>query len=374
MFFTSRSAALVLAILIATATTGLMSIVRGVPPQALVLVAAISFSSSFLLVYASLEYLVFQEIQKVYKLLERLNKRELRSVRKQVTRASLVGGANPIQKLNTEILDMANRKQSEIDELRRLETYRREFLADISHELKTPLFSAQGFIHTLIDGAADDEKTRTRFLLKAANSLDGLGEMVQELLLLSQLETGVLRMKLEVFDLGRLAAEVAEQLEEKATDRSQSIALERPAKPMWVEADRSRLRQVLVNLVENAIKYGKPGGQALLQIAPEKDQVLVRVQDDGTGISTEHLSRIFDRFYRVEKSRSKVMGGIGLGLAIVKQILAAHYINIDVQSQLGVGTAFTFYLKKQKPSLVKGTAAEDAPSAASKGPRESTVF
>lgn len=350
MLFSSRSAALVLAALICTATTALLSVVHGVPPQAIVLVAGLSFTSSFLLIYSTLEYLVFQEIQKVYKLLERLNKRELRTVRRQVSQAAANTGGNPIQKLNTAILDMADRKQSEIDELRRLETYRREFLADISHELKTPLFAAQGFIHTLLDGAADDERVRERFLRKAANSLDGLGEMVQELLLLSQLETGVLRMKSEVFELSRLAQEVVEQLEEKAQARAQALSLEHPSRPLWVEADRSRLRQVLVNLTENAIKYGKEEGQVQLLLELDRDIITVRVRDDGPGIPSEHQARIFERFYRVEKSRNRDMGGIGLGLAIVKQILEAHNAQIKVKSEPGLGTEFVFQLRRQKPA------------------------
>jgi two-component system phosphate regulon sensor histidine kinase PhoR len=204
---------------------------------------------------------------------------------------------------------------------------------------------------------------RNRFLKKAANSLDGLGEMVQELLLLSQLETGVLRMKTEIFELGRLAQEVAEQLEEKAIDRSQTLTLDRPPRPLWVEADRSRIRQVLVNLTENAIKYGKEGGIVRLYLYVERDQISVRVQDDGPGIPSEHLARIFERFYRVEKSRSKDMGGIGLGLAIVKQILEAHDVRIDVQSEVGIGTEFQFQFKRQKPSTAKKNLQDDSPVA-----------
>ncbi len=331
----------------------MLSLVAGVPVQAIVLVGGLSFTSSFLLIYITLEFLVFQEIQKIYKLLERINKRDARSVKRQMSQSAGTLAGNPIQKLNREILDLANRKQSEIDELRRLEAYRREFLADISHELKTPLFAAQGFIHTLIDGAAEDESLRHRFLKKAANSLDGLGEMVQELLLLSQLETGVLRMKSEIFELGRLAQEVVEQLEEKAAARSQTITISKPDRPLWVEADRSRLRQVLVNLSENAIKYGKEAGQVNLILDTERDQVRVCVQDDGPGIPSEHLNRIFERFYRVEKSRSRDMGGIGLGLAIVKQILEAHNTPIKVSSELGQGTEFTFSLKRQKPAQAR---------------------
>ena len=350
MLYTSRATTLVLAGLNCAATTALLSVIKGVSAESVMLVGTLSFVASFALIYATLEHLVFGELGKIYKLLERVNRKQA----KGGGRASVFRPlANPIRQLNAEIQSLADRNQAEIDELKRLETYRREFLADISHELKTPLFAAQGFIHTLLDGAADDETVRSRFLRKAAISLDGLGEMVQELLLLSQLETGVLRMKLEVFDVGKLAQEVAEQLEEKVESRNQTLTLQGPDNSLWVEADRSRLRQVLVNLTENAIKYGNPGGAVHLSMeAAKSDTVRVRITDDGPGIPQEHLSRIFERFYRVEKSRSRDMGGIGLGLAIVKQILEAHDTRITVRSELGQGAEFTFTLKKQKPPLL----------------------
>jgi two-component system phosphate regulon sensor histidine kinase PhoR len=347
MNFTSRVAAMLLAFLICLATTGLLRLVDNVPAKAYYLVGFFSFSSSFLLIYIAFEFLVFREINQIYKLLDRIKRKELKQVKKRL--APTMG---PMQKLNDEILLMANKKQDEIEELRKIETYRREFVADISHELKTPLFAAQGFIHTLLDGADHDQTVRDRFLQKAANNLDGLNDMIQELLTLSQLETGMVRMKREIVDIGLLSGEVTEALAENAEAKQIELKVERnPSKPLWVEADRSRIRQVLTNLIDNAIKYHQ-GGSGVISISfeAEKDSILVMVNDNGPGISIEHINRIFDRFYRIEKSRSKDSGGTGLGLAIVKQIVEAHGSRIQVQSKLGKGTLFSFRLKKRKPT------------------------
>ena len=346
MYFTSRVAAVLLSFLICLATTGLLSLVDNVPPKAYFLVGALSFSSSFILIYIAFEFLVFREINKIYKLLDRIKRKELKQVKK--TLAPTMG---PMQKLNDEILLMANKKQDEIEELQKIETYRREFVADISHELKTPLFAAQGFIHTLLDGADHDQTVRDRFLLKAANNLDGLNDMIQELLTLSQLETGMVRMKREIVDLGLLSGEVADALADRAESKQIVLKVDRsPSKPLWVEADKNRIRQVLTNLADNAIKYHQGGGAITISFEAEKDSILVLVRDNGPGIPPEHISRIFDRFYRIEKSRNKDSGGTGLGLAIVKQIVEAHGSRIQVQSKLGKGTQFSFRLKKRKPT------------------------
>jgi two-component system, OmpR family, phosphate regulon sensor histidine kinase PhoR len=344
LLYSARSVALVVSLLVCGTTTLMLTLVRSMPPQGLALAAAVSFSSTFLLVYTTFEFLVFREVTKVFRLLERINKKEVKQMRRV-----MASNPSPIQKIKEEIFNMATRNQQEIEELRKLEIYRREFIADISHELKTPLFAAQGFIHTLIDGAIDDVTIRDRFLRKAATSLDGLGEMVGDLLLLSQLETGILQMRSEIFELGHLGAEVVDQLVEKAESRAIHIKLEKPpGKPLWVEADRQRIRQVLANLIENAIKYGSEGGHVNLIFEHERETVAIFVRDNGPGIPPEHIGRIFDRFYRIEKSRSRDMGGIGLGLSIVKQILDAHNAKISVSSKLGKGTEFSFKLKRKK--------------------------
>lgn len=301
-----------------------------------------SFIISFFLVFYAIELLVFREVNKMYKTIHQLKIRDF-----SISRKSIIQNNNPFKKLNDEIFVYVAKKQKEIDELKRLEQFRREFLADVSHELKTPIFAAQGFIHTLIDGAVDDEQVRDKFLSKAAKSLDGLDALVKDLVTLSQLETGEVKMNFERIDFTHVTQEVFEQLEKVAQAKGTSLLLKTPqAGSIWVKADPQRITQVMINLVENAVKYGNSDGQVLVNLEEDKKHLVVSVRDDGPGIPPEHLSRIFERFYRVEKSRSKDRGGTGLGLAIVKHILNAHKAKISVMSKLEKGTTFRFKLDR----------------------------
>jgi len=308
---------------------------------------ASSFIGSVVSVFLCLELLVFAEINKLYVLLERLKKRDYKQVRKSIK--GLTGG--PLKKLNRELYSYASKKEQEIDHLKEAELYRKEFLADISHELKTPIFSAQGFIYTLLDGAIDDPEIALKFLKKAAKSLDGLNGLVNDLITLSQMENGVISMRPEHYDLSAQVTEIMEMLENKAEKRGATIRWDKKTdRNVWVYADRNRIGQVVINLLENAIKYGNENGEVVVGLDVEKDQVQVAVRDDGPGIAGEHLKRIFDRFYRVEKSRTREKGGSGLGLAIVKQIVEAHQSKIAVTSRVGKGTLFQFKLKVGDPS------------------------
>jgi two-component system, OmpR family, phosphate regulon sensor histidine kinase PhoR len=350
MFFNSRAVAVLLAGVIALITSAFLSLVDSITQTALIVAAAMAFSSSFLLIYLTLEFLIFREINQIYQVLDKLKKKDFKLGKKKHK-----SSANPLKKLNQEIYSLASRKQDEIDELKKLEIYRREFLADVSHELKTPIFAAQGFVHTLIDGAIDDRDVRDKFLEKAAKSLDGLDALVQDLITLSQMEIGVITMQYEHFDLYQLCLEVFEQLEKKSLRKNTTLHIEKKGdKSFVVEADRNRIRQVIINLVENAVKYGNEGGQITVSLSFDKDQVQVAVKDDGPGIPEEHLKRIFERFYRVEKSRSKDKGGSGLGLAIVKHIIEAHQSKVHVTSKLGKGTTFVFRLQRGKLSKATG--------------------
>lgn len=339
MYFNSRISALVLGLFVAVVTTAAMFVAGLVDTVGASVCFLVSFSISFLLVYASLEFLVFRELYKIQKMLEGLNKKELKTNIKKIQETTSL---NPLKKITSEIFQFANKKQQEVDELKKLETYRREFLADISHELKTPLFAAQGFVHTLLDGAMDDENVKEKFLKKAAKSLDGLNILVQDLLLLSQIETGELKMQFVSFDIQKLCEEVVEQLEHKAEKRDVKLRL-KSFYGMIVKGDKMRIYQVIVNLVDNAIKYG--GNSVEIAIERNKDQVEIAVSDNGVGIQQEHLKRIFDRFYRIEKSRNRDKGGTGLGLSIVKNVIDAHNSKIQVQSKIGKGTTFAFKLQ-----------------------------
>jgi two-component system phosphate regulon sensor histidine kinase PhoR len=344
MSLSPRFIALLLASLISALTLAFLTFVEGVTNNMLFVVGVSSFVISFFLVLYAIELLVFREVNKMYKTIHKLKIRDF-----TISRKTIIKNTNPFKKLNDEIFVYVAKKQKEIDELKRLEQFRREFLADVSHELKTPIFAAQGFIHTLIDGAVDDEQVRDKFLSKAAKSLDGLDALVKDLVALSQLETGEVKMSFERIDIAHVTQEVFEQLEKIAQAKRASLKLriDGPG-PVWVKADIQRITQVMTNLIENAIKYGNENGKVLVSLEEDKKHTLISIRDDGPGIPPEHLSRIFERFYRVEKSRSKDRGGTGLGLAIVKHILNAHKAKITVMSKLERGTTFRFKLERME--------------------------
>lgn len=223
----------------------------------------------------------------------------------------------------------------------------------MSHELKTPIFAAQGFVHTLLDGAVNDKSVRNKFLKKAAKSLDGLDALVQDLLTLSQIETGQIKMHFESIDLAKLTEEVFEQLEDKAKKRNIRLKVETDTRPVIVYADWQRIFQVMSNLVSNAIKHSYEGGEVVVWFEIGKKNVTTHVRDYGEGIPAEHLPRIFERFYRVDKSRSREKGGTGLGLAIVKHILENHNTKAEVKSEPEKGSDFSFKLPRYKPGEEK---------------------
>ncbi|HSZ26422.1 MAG TPA: ATP-binding protein [Cytophagaceae bacterium] len=303
------------------------------------------FIVTLAIVFFSLEIFVFHEIDTIYKLLEKIKKKDYSFSKPKIN----IANRTPLRRIKEEIIDFAEKKQMEIEELKKLETFRREFLADVSHELKTPIFAAQGFVHTLIDGAVDDIEVRDKFLTKAANSLDGLNMLVQDLITISQLEIGEIKMHVQSFDLLKLTEDIFDQLEESAAKRGTKLKFYKyNPKSCYVFADKMRIGQVMTNLIVNAVKYGKDGGTVLVKFVIENEEVDVSVKDDGPGIEQKHLTRIFERFYRVEKSRAKDRGGTGLGLGIVKHIVEAHNSKVRVESVMGEGTNFMFKLKRGK--------------------------
>src|SRR5688572_11538164 len=250
MVYSSRGLALLLAVCIAIITSLFLSLFKSVDLSALVVAFFISFSVSYLLIFVVLEFLIFREINKIYKLINKLKKKELSNIERQKA-----GALNPLKNINEEIFSFADLKQKEIDELKKLEAFRREFIADVSHELKTPIFAAQGFVHTLLDGAVNDKSVRTKFLKKAAKSLDGLDILVQDLLTLSHIETGQIKMHFENIDLLKLIEEVFEQFENKADKKDVQLRIESPSQRMMAHGDWQRISQVMTNLISNAIKH-----------------------------------------------------------------------------------------------------------------------
>ena len=342
MSLSPRIIALLLSLFISFITVTFLSFIDETTGTMLFTAGVASFLPAFFLTYYAIEMLVFSEIKKMRRTIHKLKLRDF-----SISKKALLQNSNPIKAMNDEIFVYVANKQKEIEELRRMEQFRREFLADVSHELKTPVFSAQGFIHTLLEGAMDDEQVRERFLVKAAKSLERLDILVKDLVSLSQLESGETTMVPEKVNMAELTLEIFERLEKIAKQREVTLKI-KPDKlaSAWVLADKQRIDQVMVNLISNAIKYNNDGGKVVVLFEQDKKNFTISIRDNGPGISQEHIARIFERFYRVDKSRSRDLGGTGLGLAIVKHILNAHGTTITVMSQVGKGTNFSFKLPK----------------------------
>jgi len=234
--------------------------------------------------------------------------------------------------------------EREIQGLKEREHYRREFIGNVSHELKTPIFTAKGFAETLLDGALDDKAVNRSFLEKILQNVSRLENLARDLSAITKIETGELEMSTESIDLAELFQEVRDALELKAQENEIHLRLDGTDTAPAACGDQNRLRRVLVNLADNAIKYNEPGGTVTLRATATGEGVRLSVEDDGIGIPPEHLPRLTERFYRVDKSRSRNQGGTGLGLAIVKHILAAHDRELHVESTPGEGSTFSFTL------------------------------
>ena len=340
MELNSRAIGLLIAITVAIITTAFLNLVDGTTVAISIIAFCLSLSSTYILIRLVLEFLFFRHINNIYDALNKINKEDLDFVLDPMG-----SPLNPMKRINKEIYSYAENKQREIEELKRMESFRREFMADVSHELKTPIFAAQGFVHTLLDGAIEDKKVRTKFLKKAAKSLDGLDILVHDLLTLSQIETGEIKMHVSSFSLKELFEEVYDQLENKAAKKDINLS-HKKVRDIFVMGDYHRIYQVMLNLVSNAIKYTEKNGKVKIGYEDGVNHITIYVRDNGEGIPESDLKRIFERFYRVDKSRSKEKGGTGLGLAIVKHILEGHQSKIEVQSEVGKGSEFRFTLKK----------------------------
>jgi two-component system phosphate regulon sensor histidine kinase PhoR len=248
--------------------------------------------------------------------------------------------------------DFAEKARRDVSEMKRLEQVRTEFLGNVSHELRTPIFSVQGYLETLLDGAMDDPAVRDEFLTKAHDNMLRLHSLLNDLIEISRIESGAMKMSFRYFDMLDLCRQTVRNLEPNAQLADVSVSLTSKGADsegkVMVMGDRKRLEQALVNLVANAIKYNRPGGEVNIDINAVDSTVHVSVTDTGIGIPKEHLGRIFERFYRVDKGRSRSVGGSGLGLAIVKHIIEAHGSHIGVQSSSEAGTSFSFTLKRDK--------------------------
>ena len=289
-----------------------------------------------------LEKFIFEKIKVIYKTIQSL---KLSRIEKKALRLSL--GEDMISQVNRDVREWAEDKKAEIEQLQQIESYRREFLANVSHEIKTPISNIQGYILTLLGGGLEDRNINRDYLLKAEKNIDRLIELVNDLDIISNLESGQVHMQKTRFDIHALTGEVFEFLEDsaKASD-IRFIFGNEESSPVWVYADRERIRQVLVNLMDNSIKYGREGGRTKVSFYDMDENYLVEVSDNGIGIEEHHIPRLFERFYRIDKHRSRAGGGTGLGLAIVKHIIEAHEQTVNVRSSPKIGSTFSFTLKK----------------------------
>lgn len=292
---------------------------------------------SFLVIQLRIEHFIYKRVKAVYDSVTLLDSSSLQEQRVTTDMATLT----------KEVEKFAQDKKIEIESLRVRENYRKEFMGNVSHELKTPLFTVQGYILTLLDGAIKDKKVRKKYLKRASKGVDRLIYIVNDLDMITKFESGDLRLYKEDFDVVQVIKNVFELLEMKADKKEISLSFDKEYPPTYVNADKDRIQQVLTNLIVNSIKYGKRGGttEVSFQDLPQ-NKILLRVTDNGEGIEVEHISRLFERFYRVDKSGSRQEGGSGLGLSIVKHILEAHDEKIYVESDYEVGSEFSFTLKK----------------------------
>ena len=251
-----------------------------------------------------------------------------------------------IDHVEKEAKEWADAKEEELDQMKKDDNYRREFIGNVSHELKTPIFNIQGYLQTLIDGGLNDENINLKYLKRANKSVDRMINIIDDLEVISRLETEQDELDFQKFNIVELVHEIFDLMEMKASEMNINLKLQNESQGVTVVADRNKIQQVLMNLVSNSIKYGKDGGEVVIRFFDMHSNMLIEVSDNGIGIAQESLDRLFERFYRVDKNRSREIGGTGLGLAIVKHILEGHNQTINVRSTKGKGSTFSFILPK----------------------------
>jgi len=293
---------------------------------------------SMLVIQNRVQQFIYKKVQKIYDDVALLDRADVD--KKAIT--------SDMDILSKKVNEFAEGKRLEIEMLQIRETYRREFLGNISHELKTPIFTIQGYILTLLEGAAKNKELRAKYLKRANKGVERLIYIIKDLDMISKLESGDLNLKSETLDIVDLIKISFDLLEIKAQKHNVTLTFDKNYDiPILVKGDKERLEQVLINLVINSIKYGKQNGTTVVSIKNySANQIVINIKDDGEGIKQEHLPRLFERFYRIDRSRSREQGGSGLGLAIVKHIIESHKQQVFVESQLGKGSTFSFTLEK----------------------------
>ncbi len=304
-------------------------------------VFGITFLISYFIYHYTLQEFIYRKIKLIYKFIyqTKATKREEFFYDKVLPKRS-------IDQVNEDVQNWAEQKKDEIEMLRANELFRKEFLMNLAHELRTPIFTVQGYVETLLNGAIDDASVNKKFLANASKGIDRLVQLVDDLNEISQLESGKVEMQKEHFIIQDLISDVFEEFSLRAKEKNISLTYKKGTEgALNVIADKQKIKQVLVNLISNAIKYGTEQGTVTAGCYVMDDKhIYIEVSDDGVGIEEEHLPRIFERFYRADRSRSREIGGTGLGLAIVKHIIEAHNQTVTVRSKVGVGSSFGFTL------------------------------
>lgn len=310
-----------------------------------VVITVFTFFLSFLLFQFAVERFIYRKIKLIYKNIHQLK------LSKGAKPKPLDLGNDIISAVNSDVEAWAKDQNEEIENLKNLENYRREFFGNVSHELKTPIFNIQGYIMTLLEGGLEDDKINRLYLERAEKSVERMISIVEDLEAITQFESGQLILHKEKFDIVELARDIMAGIEYSAEKNHVRLLFkENYDKPIYVKADRESIQKVLTNLMINSIKYSKPSGQGEAKVSfyDMDENILVEVTDNGIGIASEHIPRLFERFYRVDRSRSREIGGTGLGLSIVKHIIEAHNQTINVRSSPEVGTTFGFTLAKAR--------------------------
>lgn len=305
-----------------------------------IIASLVFFFVGFLVVSNTLNFIIFEKIQPIYKTIHDFTVSQ-RALKKKLAKKDI------LKELNREVEDWAEKKTKEIKKLKQLEKYRKDFLGNVMHELKTPIFNIQGYVLTLLDGGLDDPSINMLYLERTEKSINRMISIVEDLEAIARLESGELKLEMETFDIVKLVEEVFEIMDMKAKQKGIKLSFDTGhLKPIKVVADRKRIQDVVHNLIINSINYGVKGGKTSVSFMNMGKNILVDVTDNGIGISEKDIPRIFERFYRTDKSRSREQGGTGLGLAIVKHIIEAHNQTINVRSRIDKGSSFVFTLKK----------------------------
>ncbi len=307
------------------------------------LITVFTFFITFFLFQYSVERFIYRKIKLIYKTIHHL---KLKKGQKPTT---VDITTDIISEVNKDVEAWAKDQKEEIEYLKNLENYRREFLGNVSHELKTPIFNIQGYIMTLLEGGLEDDKVNRIYLERAEKSVERMVHIVEDLEIITQFESGQLILHKEKFDIVELARDIMTGMQYSAEKNDVRLLFkDSNDKPIYVKADREAIQKVLSNLIINSIKYSKPHGETKISFYDMDENILIEISDNGIGVAQEHIPRLFERFYRVDRSRSREIGGTGLGLSIVKHIIEAHNQTINVRSTLGIGTTFGFTLTKAK--------------------------